>query len=182
MKTLPRILNTQKIAKSRLFTVEAVDLQFSNGEKRTFERLARRHHGAVMIVPISENREFVLIREYAVGVEQYELTFPKGFIDPGESALQAADRELKEEIGYGTRKTRLLTSLATSPAYMGSQFTLVLAENLYPETLPGDEPEPLEVVYWPMQDYQNLLKQPEFISVMSVAALLFVKESLNFAS
>ena len=65
---------------------------------------------------------------------------------------------------------------------MGSQFTLVLAENLYPETLPGDEPEPLEVVYWPMQDYQNLLKQPEFISVMSVAALLFVKESLNFAS
>ena len=95
MKTLPRILNTQKIAKSRLFTVEAVDLQFSNGEKRTFERLARRHHGAVMIVPISENREFVLIREYAVGVEQYELTFPKGFIDPGESALQAADREIK---------------------------------------------------------------------------------------
>lgn len=181
MKKSPEILKTELVAESRLFKVEAVDLQFSNGEKRTFERLRRRHKGAVMIVPITENQEFILIREYAVGIEHYELTFPKGFIDQGESALEAANRELKEEVGYGAHDRQLIKTLATSPAYMGSELTLVLAKELYPESLPGDEPEPLEVVHWPIHDYQNLLATPEFISAMSVAALLLVKEILNFA-
>ncbi len=182
MKKLPEILKTKLVAESHLFKVEAVDLQFSNGEKRTFERLQRRYRGAVMIVPITEKQELILIREYAVGIEGYELTFPKGFIDPGESALEAANRELKEETGFGTRECRILKTLATSPAYMGSQLTLVLAQDLYAEKLPGDEPEPLEVVHWPIYDYHRLLATSEFISAMSVAALLLVKETLNFVT
>lgn len=182
MKKSPKILKTNLVAESRLFKVEAVNLQFSNGEERTFERLRRQYNGAVMIIPITDNQEFILIREYAVGIEEYELTFPKGFIDQDESILEAANRELKEETGYGTHESCVIKTLATSPAYMGSKITLVLAQNLYVERLPGDEPEPLEVVHWPIKDYQSLLETPEFISAISVSALLLVKEILNFAT
>ncbi len=53
-----------------------------------------------MIVPIVDDH-LILICEYAVGTESYELGFSKGLIDPGESVYEAANRELKEEVGFG---------------------------------------------------------------------------------
>ena len=179
MKKPPKIIQTELISQSRLFSVETVDLCFSNGEQRTFERLRRKNRGAVMIVPITAAAEFILIREYAVGIERYELTFPKGFIDQDESISEAANRELKEEVGYGAKARQLLKKLATSPAYMGSGLAIVLARDLYEEKLLGDEPEPLEIVKWPINDYRRLLQEQDFISAMSVAALLLAKEELD---
>lgn len=50
-----------------------------------------------MIVPIVDDH-LILIREYAVGTESYELGFSKGLIDPGESVFEAANRELKKRL------------------------------------------------------------------------------------
>ena len=47
------------------------------------------------MVPITENRELLLVREYAAGTERYDLGLPKGLIDMGETPEQAAVRELK---------------------------------------------------------------------------------------
>lgn len=175
----PTITQTTSIAKTRLFNVEAVDLDFANGEKRTYERLKRQHPGAVMMVPVTANDEFILIREFAVGVEAYELTFPKGFIDAGELPEQAANRELQEEIGFGAREFIELREVYTSAAYMQSHMNLVVARDLYPASLAGDEPEPLEIVHWPIADYNELLAQPDFISTTCVAALLLAREELK---
>lgn len=79
----PKILKIETVARSRLFTVEAVDLAFSNGVQRVYERMRPSNREAVMIVPIIGD-DLLLIREYAVGIEEYELGFPKGLIDPGE--------------------------------------------------------------------------------------------------
>ena len=96
----PTILNVETVARSRLFTVESVDLEFSNGVRRVYERMRPTNREAVMIVPIVDDH-LILIREYAVGTESYELGFSKGLIDPGESVFEAANRELKEEVGFG---------------------------------------------------------------------------------
>lgn len=95
----PTILNVETVARSRLFTVESVDLEFSNGVRRVYERMRPTNREAVMIVPIVDDH-LILIREYAVGTESYELGFSKGLIDPGESVFEAANRELKE-VGFG---------------------------------------------------------------------------------
>ena len=85
MKLKPRVLNRSTIASTRLFTVEAMDLEFSNGEKRQYERLVGSASGAVLIVPKPTDDSVLLISEYAAGMDRYELAFPKGKIDPGES-------------------------------------------------------------------------------------------------
>ncbi|MDK6296224.1 NUDIX domain-containing protein, partial [Gardnerella swidsinskii] len=54
----------------------------------------------------------ILIREYAVGTESYELGFSKGLIDPGESVFEAANRELKEEVGFGANDLTFLKKLS----------------------------------------------------------------------
>lgn len=109
----PTILNVETVARSRLFTVESVDLEFSNGVRRVYERMRPTNREAVMIVPIVDDH-LILIREYAVGTESYELGFSKGLIDPGESVFEAANRELKEEVGFGAND---LTFLKKSSAW-----------------------------------------------------------------
>lgn len=103
----PTILNVETVAQSRLFSVESVDLEFSNGVRRVYERMRPSTREAVMIVPIVDDH-LILIREYAVGTESYELGFSKGLIDPGESVFEAANRELKEEVGFGANDLTFL--------------------------------------------------------------------------
>ena len=99
-QVLPSVNGTELVAKSRLFKIERVDLTFSNGEHRLYERMMGTGRGAVMVVPVLSAEEFILVSEYAAGTHSYELGFPKGLIDPGETPEQAANRELQEEIGF----------------------------------------------------------------------------------
>ena len=91
-RKLPEILAQRTAAQSTLFTIESLDLRFSNGEQRTYERMKPSGRHAVMMVPVTAQGDLLLVREYAACTERYELGFPKGLIDQGESPQQAANR------------------------------------------------------------------------------------------
>ena len=158
--------------------VEDVDLEFANGERRSYRRVCARGPGSVIIAAMPDPETILLVREYACGMHRYELGLPKGRMDPGETPEQAANRELKEETGFGARKLHLLRSLALSPSYMEFATHLVLAEDLYPERLPGDEPEEIEVVPWKLDDLHALMLREDCSEGRSLAALFIVRELL----
>ncbi len=178
-QSLPVISNREIVAQSRLFKIEQVDLEFSNGEKRQFERMQGSGRGAVMVVPMLNEEEFLLVREYAAGIHGYELGFPKGLIDPGETPEEAANRELKEEIGFGARSFQKLTTVCTAPSYFSAQMHIFIATDLYPESLPGDEPEPLQKVTWGWHEVEELLHHEEFNEARSISALLLAEKALK---
>ncbi|MFN3311217.1 MAG: ADP compounds hydrolase NudE [Thermomonas sp.] len=161
------------------YRMERLDLEFANGERRLYERLHGRGHGAVAVVPLLDTDTVLLVREYAAGVHRYELGLVKGRIDAGETPEQAANRELMEEAGYGARDVRVLRSLTLAPTYMSHQTHLVLARDLYPQRLPGDEPEELEVVPWKLADLGQLILREDFSEGRSIAALFLVREWLG---
>jgi ADP-ribose diphosphatase len=179
---LPEITQRKQVAKSCLFAIEQIDLTFSNGVKREYERMQGYGRGAVLIVPMLDKETLLLVREYCAGTHTYELGFPKGLIDEGETPEQAANRELKEEVGYGAEKLTHVHRVATAPAFFSASMEIFLAENLFSEKLPGDEPEELEVVAWKIADYQSLLAQPDFNEARSIAALMLVKDLNNNTS
>ncbi len=178
-KTLPEILAKQTVAQSRLFAIEALDLRFSNGEQRTYERMRPSGRHAVMVVPVTAQGDLLLVREYAAGTERYELGFPKGLIDQGESALEAANRELKEEIGFAANQLTPLKEVVLAPSYFSSKMTLFVAQDLYPEQLVGDEPEPLELVRWPLSQAEELLTHLDFCEARSITALMLALRHLK---
>lgn len=179
MAVKPTVLESKVVAKSRLFTVEELQLRFSNGQERVFERLIGRSTDSVMIVPMLDDDTLLLVREYAAGFDEYYLSFPMGAVSPGEDYLHAADRELKEEVGFGANKLHELSALSSSPSYTTRQMRIILAQDLYPEKLEGDEPEPLEVVQWPLSNYKELIARPDFHVSNSFAALFLLQEYLN---
>ncbi len=178
MRKLPTIHATRDVTHSRLLRIEQLDLEFSNGARRTYERLKTGGPGAVIMVPMLDDKTVLLVREYGGGVGRYELGLPKGRLDPGETAEQGADRELKEEIGFGARQLQVLHKLSLSPSYMTHMTHVVLAQDLYPEKLPGDEPEELDVVPWKMAELHTLLGRDDVTDGRSIAALFMAREYL----
>ncbi len=132
MPRLP-IIHSRQDGGADSFRRETIDLEFTNGERRRYERLQSRGHGAVMIAAMPEPGTVLLVREYAAGVHRYELGLPKGRMDAGEAVLDAANRELREEIGFGAHKLTHLRAITLAPTYMTHEIHLVLAEDLYPK-------------------------------------------------
>ena len=177
MSKLPHIHATEQVDFGH-YRLERLDLEFANGERRRYERLNSRGHGAVMIAALPDPDTVLLVREYAAGVHRYELGLPKGRMDAGETAHQAADRELKEECGFGARKLQTLRMVSLAPISMSLQIHLVLAEDLYPQRLPGDEPEELEVIPWKLDNLHELMLREDCSEGRSLAGLFIVREFL----
>ncbi|PSV24771.1 ADP compounds hydrolase NudE [Photobacterium sp. GB-27] len=177
-KDKPQILSAEVVAQSRLFKIESLDLRFSNGVERTYERMKPSGRNAVLIVPVTEQGDLLLIREYSAGTERYELGFPKGLIDEGETPTEAANRELKEEIGFGAHQLQPLKEVILAPSYFSSRMTLFLAQDLYPEKLEGDEPEPLDIIRWPLAQAEELLTHVDFAEARSITALFLALKQL----
>ncbi len=178
MADLPKILARRSLDYGGRFKVEQVDLRFSNGVERTYERMPTRGHGAVVVAAMKDADTLLLIREYACGLHRYELGLVKGRIDRGETPEQAAVRELKEEAGFGARSITVLRAMTVAPTYMEHQAWLVLAEDLYPQRLPGDEPEELEVIPWRLNQLDQLILREDCSEGRSVAAMFIVREFL----
>ena len=175
---VPEIKAVRTIARSRFFRIEELDLKFDNGVERTYERLPGSGRAAVMVVAINDADELVLIREYAAGFHEIQLTLVKGAVDDGESLEEAANRELKEETGFGARRIEFVKKLNLAPGHMGFTINLLLARDLYPERLPGDEPKPPEVVTWPLAALEDLIMSDEFREARAIAGLFLVRHHL----
>ncbi len=178
MSTLPRILATRSVQSSRFLHVEQVDLEFANGVRRTYERLGGTYFGAAIIVAMIDAETVLLVCEYGVGLQRYELGLPKGRIERGETICEGANRELKEEVGYGAKQLSVIGKLSLSPAYMTHMTHVVLARDLFAERLPGDEPEELEVVPWKLDRLHDLLGREDVSEGRSLAALFMAREYL----
>lgn len=179
MSKIPELIEQKTLFKSRIFKIDEMRVRFSNGVERHFEKICGKYVGAVLIIPMIDDDTFLLIREYAAASAKYVIGFPKGAIDDDEDLLETANRELMEEVGYGARTLTRLTEWSLSPAYFESVMQVVLAKNLYEKKLEGDEPEPIEVIPWKLNNIDALLAHPEFHESRSVAAVLLLERMRN---
>lgn len=178
MREKPTILNRQTIARTRIFHVEQLELRFANGVETQYERLVGSPQGSVLIVPMLDDETVLLIREYAAGIDRYELALPKGRIEKGEELLVAANREIMEEVGYAANSLHHLTSVSVAPGYVGYFTHVVLARDLYPCSAEGDEPEPIDVVPWKLSELPQLVQRDDCTEARSIAALYMTREYL----
>ena len=178
MTKSPQIRSTTTIAKSRLFEIEEVELHFSNGHQARYERLAGSASGGVLVVPVTEDGMILVVREYAVGFERYELGFVKGRVESGESPQSAAAREMQEEIGFDAAEFRLLATVSLTPAYSSYRTFIFLAIGLYESSLKGDEPEELETEHWALSNLEHLRRRDDFTDARCLLATYLVHQEL----
>lgn len=177
-RDLPSVVATRPLASTKLFDISEAVVRFAGGVERRLERITNRSGPTVLIVPILGER-LILISEYCAGSQRYELGFPTGTLERGESIEEAADRELREEVGFGARRLSVLATFKVYPGHFDHQTHVVLAEDLVPESLPGDEPEPLGVLQASMTEIDEFLGSGELNEARSVAAILLLERRLR---
>ena len=172
---MSKITNRKIIARTNLFRIDKLDIRFNNNQKREYEVICGTGNGAVMILPFINN-ELIFIREYAAAIDDYSLTLPKGKIDDGETVLEAANRELQEEIGYKANKLEHVYLLDLAPGYVNHKTDIVMASDLIASKLDGDEPEPLEVIKCDKENLGEFLASQKNIDSRVLSALYIIEK------
>jgi 8-oxo-dGTP pyrophosphatase MutT (NUDIX family) len=89
-----------------------------------------------LVVPVTTEGDFILVRQYKHGVGRIVIEFPAGMVDPGERPEDAAHRELAEETGYTSSSLSLIATLVNSPTKVIGQHYVYLAESAEQTTQP----------------------------------------------
>lgn len=142
-------LSSQTMFEGKILTVKKDIIGLPNG-KESFREYAE-HGGAVAAVPLTDEGEVILVKQYRYAVGRVVLEIPAGKLDSADEPPHAAAlRELKEETGAKCERLTPLGVIIPSPAILTERIHLFLAEGLSFEESSPDEDEFLEVIRVPL--------------------------------
>lgn len=127
----------------------------------------------VNVIPVTEQGEVVLVRQFRFGTWSNTLEIPGGMLDPGEDALTAATRELEEETGFRPARVSPLGVSHPNPAIFVNQLHSFLAEGCVKvHAGKQDGSEDIQVVVVPRGDLRRLVREGAITHSLVLAALL----------
>jgi len=165
-KDIVRILEKKTLWEGRFLRSIITTYIDSFGSVREWESFERVNcKGIVAIVPVTDDKEVLLIRQFRPPVNGYVIEFPAGLNDKGDTLEEAARRELLEETGYSAKEIIFLTEGPMSSGASGEILTVFLAKGLALNPLnqvqgqsigERDETEDIEVLKVPINglDYK----------------------------
>ena len=130
------------------------------------------HPGAVLIVPVLPDGTLVVERQHRYPLNRVFVEFPAGKLDPGESPLVTAQRELREEVGYAASAWTRLGVIHPVVSYSTEAIELYVAEGLTHIGRALDDGEFLDVVAMSADALLAALDRGEITDAKTVAALL----------
>ncbi|MDI4633246.1 NUDIX hydrolase [Pelomonas sp. V22] len=132
------------------------------------------HPGAVMIVPLLDNGRLLMERQFRHPMGRVMLEFPAGKIDPGESPLACAQRELREETGYSAREWAHAGVLHNAIAYSTEGIEIFFARGLTAGERQLDEGEFLNLVSHSTTELDAMAVDGELTDAKTLIGLLWL--------
>lgn len=163
------ILSTEAIYEGRVVNLFVDQVRLPNG--RTSTREVIRHGGAVALVPLHQDGQITLVRQYRLPTAGTLLEIPAGTLEPGEDPLDCAARELQEEVGLLPGRLIPLGGIFLAPGYSSEYIHLYLALDLTASKLVGDEDEFLEVLTMPFEQVLAMIDNGEINDAKTITAL-----------
>ena len=163
------LIYTGKTIQLRVDTVEVPNKGYQKRE-------IIEHKGAVAIVAITDDNKVVLVKQYRKAIEKELYELPAGKIEIGETPLECAIRELKEETGYSVDSLKLIHKYYTTPGFSNQLVFIYLAKNLIPGESHLEEDEFLEVYEIDREEAYNMVINNEICDSKTAIGLLLTKE------
>ncbi|MGE0171595.1 MAG: NUDIX hydrolase [Oligoflexales bacterium] len=157
------LTSKKTVLETKVFTIEELGIFDSSTKKplaHSYYRMVCPHW--VNILPVTPQREAILIKQMRAGNLSYTLEVPGGEMDPDEKdPTMAAQRELEEETGYNSMRFLPLGSISPNAALMTNKVHMFLAldANLVPKRKHfPDDSESIEVVKVPISELESLVR------------------------
>ncbi len=165
-------LGARTVARTRIFDVQSVDFRHP-ARPRAQDFFVISAPDWVNVVALTPDRQLVLVRQFRYGTNDFSLEIPGGVMDPGEDAIAAGVRELREETGYVGTNARLLGRVHPNPAMQDNRCHLVLVEEARREAgLDWDADEEFEIMTRPVDEVYQLAYAGGITHAMVLDALL----------
>jgi ADP-ribose pyrophosphatase len=169
--TPERVLESRRLYEGRIVNLRVDTVELSGGRRATREVV--EHCEVVAIVPLVKGEDVLLVRQYRLPAGQTLLEVPAGGVDEGETAEEAARRELEEECGQRAGHIERLGGFYVSPGYCSEYIHLFLATGLEPVEARPDPDEDLTVVRMSLAEALGLMRNGEIRDGKSIVALVW---------
>lgn len=163
-------LDGEEIFRGRLLSLQRDRVRLPDGQESVREYVV--HRDAAVAIPLLDQRTVLMVRQYRYAAGRHTLEFPAGKIDDGETAAQAARRELLEETGYLCDELQQLFMLSLPVAYASATATLFLATGLRLAGHPGEPGEFVETIVLTIGEALEKITTGEICDMKDVIALL----------
>jgi ADP-ribose pyrophosphatase len=172
---VPREIHT--IYQGRIFTVQIETITLPKGVELQAEII--RHPGSVVIVPVTDAGEVVLVRQYRHAIGRFAWELPAGSLKAGEDVDRAAARECHEEIGLIPSRIQRVGSFFPTPGYCDEEMHFFKASGLRTpgasdEDAHQDEDEDIEARPFPVATVRAMMASGEIVDLKTVAGLSFL--------
>lgn len=158
--------------------VEEDQVRLPNGHTTIYGVVTSRTH-FVGIVPLIDRSTVILIRQYRYIQDEVTWEIPSGGIEEEESPKQAAQRELRQEIGYEAQQLSLVNIMHSNKSIMRDKGYIYVAEGLSPAKATPDETEDIKIIAVPLQKAVAMVRNYEITDCVSIIGLLLAEDYLK---
>jgi ADP-ribose pyrophosphatase len=131
-----------------------------------------QHGGSAVILAADKKKRVLLVRQYRLPARQYLWEIPAGRLDPGETPLKAAKRELAEETGYRAKKWKKLVSYYPSPGFLAERMTIFVATKLTAGEPHNMEDERIGIGWFSRKDVEKMIRSGRIIDGKTIIGYL----------
>jgi ADP-ribose pyrophosphatase len=172
-----KILNKTLLHQARVFKLIRENITLPNGTTVDLDII--RHPGAAAMVALKDEKSLVMVRQYRHAVGGYIWEIPAGTLDPGESPLECAKRELTEETGYAAERWQELGAIIPVPGYSDEKIHIFLATDLQTAHQNLDSDEIIDVREIPLEKAFEMIEGGEIIDSKTISSLFLAKRRLQ---
>ena len=165
-----RVLATRRVYEGKVLSLDVDEVE-EPGDVRA-EREVVRHRGSVAVLPVHDDGRLVLVRQYRYPVDALVWELPAGRLDAGESAEEAARRELEEEVGLRPRRLEPLTVFYTTPGFCDETMHLFRATGLRSVAARPEADERIEAGTFTLARARGMIRRGEICEGKTLVALL----------
>jgi ADP-ribose pyrophosphatase len=167
-------LESQQVFKGKVFSVDRDRVKMRNGRTVTVDVV--RHARSVVLVPVPEPGQVILVRQFRYAVNAFLWELPAGSVDEGESPEEAARRECHEEIGLVPSTIVRLGAMYSTPGYCDEEMVFFRLSGLEKTDEPAalDEDEDIESKVFELRDARDMVRRGEIQDMKTLVGLTLI--------
>ena len=167
----PQVLSSQMVYAGKVFGIRRDEVIEPSGVRTTREMIT--HPGSVVVLPVLPDGRILLIQQYRYAARQYLWELVAGRIDEGETPLEAAERELREETGYRAKRFRTFLEIFPTPGFLEEKMYVLLAEGLTPGLAEPEDDEKIVARPYTCKQAGQMIRNGKLHDAKTIAGVLY---------
>lgn len=172
-----KINHTRTLYQGRVFSLEKENVTLGNGNTTDLDVI--HHPGAAAMVPLTDDGQVIMLRQYRHAIRQDIWEIPAGTLEPGEDPESCARREVEEETGYKAANLVRLGQIIPVPGYSNETISLYLCTGLSPTAQNLDRDEQITVQSVPLTEALAMISSGEIQDAKTITGLFMTRNHLD---